>query len=361
MKKAGLFDQGPLRWYRWGLLFGLVAGGAWLLWAVRAILLPFIFALVLAYLLAPTVDGIVRYARINRVAAIFAAYALVGVTIAVAAIYLIPLLLQESLEVIHLVPNLVTGAQSGWNAWLIRFHQAPIPPAARNAITQTGAHLQGKLWAALRQVISAMFGLVPGVVSVVVAPVLGFYLLKDLDRVRARFWQVVPVNWQEAVYKLGFDVDGALSGFIRGQLLVALAVGLLSTVWVAMLGIPFSALIGVVAGVTDVIPYVGPIAGAIPAVLLGLNRSPLIALYAGAGFVAIHQLEGTVIAPKVVGDSVGLHPLAVIFAILAGGELAGVAGLLLGVPLAAVLKVVLSHLYNRVVIALDRPSSGSVE
>ena len=118
----------------------------------------------------------------------------------------------------------------------------------------------------------------------------------------------------------------------------------------AFLGIPLAFLIGVIAGVTDVIPYVGPIAGAIPAVMLGMERSPIIAVYAILGFVAIHQLEGAVIGPKIMGDYVGLHPLVVIFAILAGGEMGGLVGLLLAVPSAAVIKVIFGHLYRRLII-----------
>jgi predicted PurR-regulated permease PerM len=132
--------------------------------------------------------------------------------------------------------------------------------------------------------------------------------------------------------------------------MVAVVVGLLSTVWMIVLKIPFALLIGAVAAVTDVIPYLGPVAGAIPAVLLGLTRSPWVSLYAVLGFVVIHQLEGTVISPKVVGESVGLHPLVVIFAILAGGAIAGFWGLIIGVPLAAVLRVVLQHGYRRLTI-----------
>lgn len=361
MKNWLRFPESPLRWYRWGLLAFFFCGGLWLLWTTRAVLLPFVFALVLSYLLAPAVDAIVHHGRINRVLAILLVYVLVALGFALAIFYMIPLLIQESVRVIQMVPGLVAGAQADWDYWLTKFHQAPIPPSIRQALNATGQHLEAQLFTALKRAIAAMFGLFPGVVSLLVSPVLAFYLLKDLDRIRARFWSVVPVEWQAAVYKLGFDVDEALNGFIRGQLAVALVVGGLSAAWAAALGIPFAALIGAVAGVTDVIPYVGPIAGAVPAVILGLTQSPWIAAYAVAGFVAIHQLEGTVIAPKVVGESVGLHPLIVIFAILAGGEMAGLMGLLLGVPVAAVLKVVLSHLYHRLAIALDRHSAGSLE
>ncbi len=349
MEIGSRLSQSPLRWYRWGLLVVFAAGGMGLLWLTRSVLTPFLFALVLAYLLAPLVETFVRHG-IRRVWAILMVYALLGIAMAAVIIYMIPLLVQESVHVIHMVPTLVSSAQGSWDVWLRRLHQAPIPASLRAAINGTGTHLQGQLLGVLKGLIGAIFGLVPGVLSLIVAPVLGFYFLKDLERIRMRFWDIVPVEWRSSMFKLGFDVDRALNGFIRGQLTVALVVGVLSTIWVFILGIPFPILIGALVTLTDVIPYVGPIAGALPAVLLALNMSPLTALYTIVGFVAIHQLEGAVIAPKVMGESVGLHPLVVVFAILAGGELGGIVGLLIAVPTAAVLKVLLGHLYRRLTI-----------
>lgn len=349
MEIGSRLSQSPLRWYRWGLLVVFAAGGMGLLWLTRSVLTPFLFALVLAYLLAPLVETFVRHG-IRRVWAILMVYALLGIAMAAVIIYMIPLLVQESVHVIHMVPTLVSSAQGSWDVWLRRLHQAPIPASLRAAINGTGTHLQGQLLGVLKGLIGAIFGLVPGVLSLIVAPVLGFYFLKDLERIRMRFWDIVPVEWRSSMFKLGFDVDRALNGFIRGQLTVALVVGVLSTIWVFILGIPFPILIGALVTLTDVIPYVGPIAGALPAVLIALNMSPLTALYTIVGFVAIHQLEGAVIAPKVMGESVGLHPLVVVFAILAGGELGGIVGLLIAVPTAAVLKVLLGHLYRRLTI-----------
>lgn len=339
----------PLKYYRWGLLAVFCSGAVLVLWAARVVLLPFVFAIVIAYLLAPPVEWFVKH-RIHRVLAILIVYALVGIVMAGVIVYMVPLWVQETVKMIHLIPALTRQVQRTWSIWLLRFHQAPMPRSVRMAIDEMGVRWESKLFGLSKTVLSTVFGVLPGILSLIISPILAFYLLKDMGRIRARFWQVVPVAWHAQVYVLGLDIDRALNGFIRGQLLVALVVGLLSGMWVGILGIPLALLIGAIAGVTDIIPYVGPIAGALPAVILGMDRSPWTAVYAIMGFVAIHQLEGTVIGPKVMGDSVGLHPLVVIFAILAGGEIAGVAGLLLAVPTAAVIKVLLAHLYRRLTI-----------
>lgn len=335
--------------------------GLWLLILAHGAFLPFFLSFVLAYLLAPLVEWFSWHGRIHRAIAIMVVYALFVLVVSTAVIYIVPVLVRESMRLIQYVPHLALVLQDAWNYWLTRFHQQPMPNAIRLAVTGTGLHLQSQLLHALKHVVGAVFGLVPGVLSFIVAPVLAFYVLKDLPRMRDRFWEFVPVDWRASVYKLGFDLDRALNGYIRGQVMVALVVGVLATIWMMVLHIPFALLIGSVAAITDIIPYVGPIAGAVPAVILGLLRSPWVSLYAVIGFVIIHQLEGTVISPKVVGDSVGLHPLVIIFAILAGGEIAGFTGLLLGVPTAAVIKVIVTHLYRRLVVSLDHDSTPSVQ
>lgn len=356
-----MHSPSPRRWLRWGLL--MIAGIAfcWLIALAHGVLLPFFLSFIIAYLLDPLVEILSVQGRIHRAVAILLVYALFGLVVAVVVVYMVPVLVQESLRLIKYVPDLARGVQQTWDYWLGRFHQQPMPSAIRSALTSTGVHLQGKLLQSLRRAAAGAFGLVPGVLSVVVAPILAFYVLKDIIRIRRRFWEFVPVDWRPSVFKLGIDLDRALNGYIRGQIIVALVVGMLSALWVMALHIPFAPLIGAVAAITDVIPYVGPIAGAVPAVLLGLMRSPWTAGYAVIGFIVIHQLEGMVISPKVVGDSVGLHPLVIIFAILAGADMAGFTGLLLAVPFAAALKVLLTHLYRRLTVSLDHDSTPSVQ
>lgn len=353
--------QAPRRWVRWGVLLLIFIVAVWLLARVHGIVLPFFLAFVVAYLLDPLVEILSAHGRVHRAWAILLVYALFGLAVFLVVVYMVPVLVQESVHVIKYVPRLADGIQSTWAYWLSRFHQQPMPQALRQEIAATGRHLQESLLHRLRGLVGAAFGLVPSVLSFLIAPVLAFYVLKDLPHMRRTFWEFIPVDWRPRVYKLGIDLDRALNGYIRGQIMVAVLVGLLATVWMMLLHIPFALLIGALAAITDVIPYVGPIVGAIPAVLLGLMHSPWVALYAVLGFIVIHQLEGMVISPKVVGDSVGLHPLVIIFAILAGGDLAGFTGLILAVPVSAAIKVILVHLYRRLSVSLDRPSARSVE
>jgi len=134
-------------------------------------------------------------------------------------------------------------------------------------------------------------------------------------------------------------VNKVVGRFVRGQLIVSVVVGGLVALGLSLLGVRYALFLGVLAGLFDIIPYFGPVLGAIPALVLAFLRDPLTALWTLLMFVAVQQLEGSVLSPKIVGEQVGLHPLTVIFSVLAGGELLGVTGMLLAVPAAATVKV----------------------
>jgi len=309
------------------------------------VIMPFFLAALLTYLLAPVVERL-EAAGCHRVLAIVATYALVAAAIAGGVLYLLPQAIQQTIQLAHVLPRFATHAEVSWNHLLGALHEAPMPPALRAAITDSVKAAERALMHRLRDGVGLVLGLVPGVIAVVASPILAFYLLKDLTRLKARFWYVLPYAWHGPAFKLGRDLDRVLAGYVRGQLLVALLVGVMAGVFSAWVGVPFALLIGVVVGVTDVVPYVGPIVGALPAVLLALSHNVWTAVWVVGGFALIHEIEGTVLAPKIIGDAVGLHPLLVVLAILVGAELAGIAGMLVAVPIGAALNVFARHLYR---------------
>lgn len=143
-------------------------------------------------------------------------------------------------------------------------------------------------------------------------------------------------------------MNGILNGFIRGQLVNAAVVGLLISAGLALLGIKYSLFIGLIAGLFDIIPYFGPIIGFIPASVLALAKSPIAVVWVLVIFVVVNQIEANIISPKIIGERVGLHPLAVIFAIFSGGELMGIVGMLIAVPVAAIVRVLLNYTLQQI-------------
>ncbi len=323
----------------------MATGSLALLWLAGRALLPLAFAAVLAYVLAPPVAWL-EHRRIHRVVGILITYTLLAFFFAAIALYVIPLAARQAGALARRLPYLVSASQATWDRYLALFHEAPLPATLRGALRQVGARLDASVLHVLGSTLAAAIALVPWLVALVISPVLAFYVLKDLHTVRLRVWNLVPLEWQPALFKMGRDLDRALGGYIRGQLLVAVLVGFLAGLWTFALGIRFPVLVGLAAAVTDVVPYIGPVVGALPAIALGLLHSPWTALYAALGFIAIHQLEGTVLSPQVVGEAVGLHPLAVVLAVLLGAALAGLPGMLVAVPVAAAIRIVAEHVYR---------------
>jgi predicted PurR-regulated permease PerM len=154
----------------------------------------------------------------------------------------------------------------------------------------------------------------------------------------------IPKGIRDQVINISRDIDNLLSRFIRGQLIIAMIVGVLSIIALVVLKVQFAFLIGTIAGVTNIIPYFGPIIGAIPAIIVALLDEPMKAIWVIIAFFIIQQTESAILSPKIVGESVGLHPVFVILVLLIGGELFGVIGLIFAIPIAASIKIILNHL-----------------
>jgi predicted PurR-regulated permease PerM len=183
-------------------------------------------------------------------------------------------------------------------------------------------------------------------VNVVLGMILAFYLLKDLDFFKRLYSDTLAAfikkNDKRKLRTLFSDINSIVSNFIRGQLLDALIVGILCSIGLSIIKLDFAVLIGMTAGISNVIPYFGPIIGSIPAVIVGLlSGSPIKALFAVIVLIVVQQIDSTLISPKVVGDSVGLHPLFVMLSIIIGGAYFGLWGMLIAVPTAAIIKMFL--------------------
>lgn len=182
--------------------------------------------------------------------------------------------------------------------------------------------------------------------------VIAFYLLKDkagFIHLTNRLLKILlPSRTLENLKQLWFDIDHVLSGYIRGQLIDSCIMGVLIGFSVAIIGIDFPIIIGIIAGIANIIPYFGPIIGMIPAALMGLiSDNPMKALYAVITLLILQQIDGAIIAPKIVGESVDVHPVAIVVALAVGGSLFGLLGMLLAVPAAALMKLLLMRYINR--------------
>ena len=232
-------------------------------------------------------------------------------------------------------------------------------------ITQSGLSLdiKGYLSQAIEQVysylsvsinstIKVFAGISNSIINSFIGLFISFYLLKDYEFFKKLYLNSVSLIMKESKFKslnkTLFEINYIVSRFIRGQLLDGLIVGLISSIGLYFVGIDFAILIGFTAGIANIIPYVGPLIGCIPAIIVGiLSPNPMQALWAVLLLLAVQQLDGAVISPKIVGDSMGLHPIFIIMAITIGGSLAGIIGMLLSVPIAGIIKLFLTKIITK--------------
>ncbi|WP_341877058.1 AI-2E family transporter [Defluviitalea saccharophila] len=217
---------------------------------------------------------------------------------------------------------------------------------AEEAIQELSGKLGSLVQSITAKVIESITKAGNQVVNFTMAMVIAFYLLKDkagfISLTNRLFKIILPNRILKSGEQLWRDVDHVLSGYIRGQLTDSLIMGILIGISVAIIGIDFPIIIGIIAGIANIIPYFGPIIGMIPAALMGLiSDNPMKALYAGITLLILQQIDGAIIAPKIVGESVDVHPVAIVVALAVGGSLFGILGMLLAVPAAALLKLLL--------------------
>jgi len=216
------------------------------------------------------------------------------------------------------------------------------------AITQVAPYLS----LSIGGVIKLSAGIGSSIINTFIGLFISFYLLKDYEYFKKLYLDYVSLTMKESKFKsfnsTALEINHIVSNFIRGQLLVGLIIGLISSIGLSIIGIDFAFLIGFTAGIANVIPYVGPIIGCIPAIIVGLlSPNPMMALWAVLLLLAVQQLDGAVISPKIVGDSMGLHPIFVIMAITIGGTIAGILGMLLSVPIAGIIKLFLIKIITK--------------
>lgn len=319
-----------------------LSGLAYFLYLSRAVLVPFVLAAAIAYVLEPPVRELERRG-LPRGLAILAVYLGVSALMALAVWFFLPLLVEELNRLAEAIPEYTVRVRDFVRHMQTDYSRMPMPENVRRVLDEAIAGTEARLLNSIGDAITGLFALFASLLRVLIAPVLAFYMLRDLDDFRRRIKGFLPPATSRQWLALLHEVDGVVGGFIRGQVLVAVVVGILTGAALYLLRIRFATLLAIVAALGEFIPYFGPIVAAIPAVFVGFLTSPLKALQVLVAVTLIQQLDATVVGPKILGDRTGLHPLLVIFAVLTGGYLFGPWGLLLAVPVGAVIRVLLKH------------------
>lgn len=325
----------------------------WVVWLLAPILTPFVLAALLGWLGDPLVDRLVATGR-SRNTAVVLVFALMVLLIVLALVLLVPLIERQVLTLVESLPRYRDWFVGTALPWLEQRTGLQVLAwfDADRIIETVRAHWQeaGGIAASLLGFLSRSgFAVLGWVANVVLLPVLTFFFLRDWDIFVERVAALVPRTHEATVGRLARESSDMLSGFLRGQFLVMLILGVLYGIGLWLVGLDLGVLIGIVAGLLTFVPYLGPttvvVFGGIAALVQYGDWQHLLGV--GIVFAVGQVIESYWLTPKLVGDRIGLHPVAVIFAVLAGGQLFGFLGMLLALPVAAVANVLLRFAVER--------------
>ncbi len=336
---------------KWQLLAATVVL-AFLLYWLSPVLTPFAVSALFAYLGDPLVDRLER-ARLSRSSAVLVVFTAMTLAVVLVVIVLVPLLERQISRLIDKLPVIVAwfnGVVLPWVQQRTGYSLDQLNP--QQIIDALRAHWQqagGVAATVVASVSKSGLAIVGFLGMLALIPVVTFFFLRDWDVMVQRMRELLPRSVEPTISRLGRESDMVLGAFMRGQLSVMLALGLIYTAGLMLVGLDLAILIGLIAGVVGFVPYLGIIIGGGAALIAAAVQfqdwfHPGMVLLV---FIVGQMLEGFVLTPWLVGDRVGLHPVAVIFAILAGGQLFGFLGVLLALPVAAVLMVVLRWGHER--------------
>lgn len=310
-----------------------------LLWLLGSVILPFILGGAIAYFLDPVADRLER-AGLSRAAATGLISVIALVLTVMLALAILPALIKQLTGLVNEAPEIFRRLQS---FLFDRFPQLQDETSTmRQALEDLGKAIQARGGELVNTVIGSALSVVSVVVLIVVVPVVAFYLLLDWDRMIARVDDILPRDHAPTIRRLAREIDTVLAGFVRGQLSVCLVLGTFYAVALMIAGLNYGLIVGAIAGTITFIPYVGAIVGGALAIGLALFQfwGDWVSIGIIAGIFAVGQfLEGNIITPRLVGNSVGLHPVWLLFALSAFGALFGFVGMLVAVPVAASIGV----------------------
>jgi predicted PurR-regulated permease PerM len=332
------------------LVIGLLATA--FIYLLSPILAPFLVGALLAYLGDPLTDWL-ETRKLPRTAAVCVVFATLTLAMVIALLLLIPTLGRQIDMLVEKLPQWIFYFQSQLLPWIERRFGIKVSALSIDQLNemmsghwQQAGDIATTVFKHVSQSAMTLFG---WIANITLIPVVAFYLLRDWDVMIAKIHDLLPRTIEATVSRLARECDDVMSAFLRGQLAVMVGLGIIYGVGLAIVGVDLALLLGTISGLAAIVPYlgffVGIVASSIAAYLQFHEWMPV--LYVAIVFGVGQTIESSVLTPLLVGDKIGLHPVAVIFAVMAGGQLAGFVGILLALPLAAIIMVLLRHLLQR--------------
>ncbi len=318
---------------------------------ISDMLATMIISIILAYLLNPLITKL-EDKKINRTRGIFIVYLFILALLFILSFLVLPKIGREFKKLFNNFPNYIDRASALtdelYRKYYKNFENFPdIFDKLEESLLGTIDTVQKIIVTGLAKFFNGIINTFSKVVNLVLIPILTFYFLRDKEYFKNLLISFIPKKHRSEIIDLAREMDESLGKFVRGRLLLALYVGVATTILLLIVRVDFAIVIGFITGIADIIPYIGPFLGFMPAVFFAFLDSPLKAFWVGLCFLAIQWVENNVLAPKIIGKSIGIHPLTILISLIIGGGMYGVVGMIFAVPFVAVSKILIDFFYKK--------------
>ena len=312
-----------------------------------------IISIVLAYLINPIVNYLERY-KVKRGIAVLFVYMIVLGIILILSFIIVPQTGREVKRLLNILPDYFHRISRFMDNIYIKYYEnIDNMPSVFQGIDEVVIdyieRLENSISISVSRFFEGIISTFSKIISLVLIPILTFYFIKDRDYFKEKIYLAIPKNTREDVKSLAIEMDLVLGQFVRGRLLLAIYVGIATTILLLLFRVDFAIIIGLITGVADIIPYIGPFLGFLPAVFFAFLHSPTRALWVAIFFLGIQWVENNVLAPKIIGESTGIHPITVLLALVLGGGIFGIWGMILSIPLIAIVKILYNHFIKKLI------------
>ncbi|MCF7795912.1 AI-2E family transporter [Patescibacteria group bacterium] len=309
----------------------IIVGIGVLIFYLRSVIGILFLSIFLTMIISPFADKMQEKRGFPRWLSILVVYLLILSVVSVAVGMLIPTLAKELILFSNKIPDMANGIISN------------LSPGIQSAITSSLSDLASKLSSQTTSIVSKFGGILGGLGQALIVFVISFYMSIEEKGIEKFIKSVTPKKHTEKTIQLLKKIQDKVGGWVRGELILILIIGVLSYIGLIILGVNYALLLAIIAGLTELIPYIGPWIGAIPAILIGFTQSPGKAIMVAILYIIIQQLENALIVPKVMNKSVGLHPIVIIIVIIIGMNWFGILGALIAVPVTAMIQIIASE------------------
>jgi predicted PurR-regulated permease PerM len=314
---------------------------------VLHIFTPVLLSIMFAYVVNPFI--MIMEKRIPRFFALLILYCTLVSGFAFLLIYIIPIFFSEIKGLTKIIPEYLSHGRSIFERFQKILESMGISDIFQKQISDCIYSIERWVIRFTNRVMAVSGMAISKIDWIVIIPVMSYYLLKDREYFAKQLLYFIPGKYRKKVKKIGAEIHIVLHQFLRGQLIISIVVGSLTSIGLMAVGIKYSLILGVIMGVFNVIPYFGPIIGAVPILIIAVLESKRNLLYALLIIVIVQQIESGFISPRIIGYSVGIHPIYVMLSVMAGGYLIGVFGMLIAVPFMLILKIILNALYKELI------------